>query len=77
MGVLARYILHTREMSAVITFVVRRFCSLLVTDPRSVRRHTLDALKKVRDGSLVLRESPSALTTFISGKGAVSRPERA
>jgi len=32
---LARYILHTREMSAVITFVVRRFCSLLVTDPRN------------------------------------------
>ena len=74
---LARYILHTREVSAVITFVVRRFCSLLVTNPHSVRRQTLDAVKKVRDGSLVLRESPSALTTFISGKGAVSRPERA
>ena len=47
---LARYILHTRAVSAVITFVVRRLCSLLVTDAPSVRRQALDAVKKVRDG---------------------------
>ena len=29
---LTRYILHTREVSAVITFVVRRLFGLLVTD---------------------------------------------
>jgi len=45
---LARYILHTREVSAVITFVVRRLCRLLVTDAQSVRRQALDAVKKVR-----------------------------
>jgi len=47
---LARYILHPREVSAVITFVVRRLCRLLVTDTQSVRRQALDAVKKVRDG---------------------------
>ena len=47
---LARYIRHTREVSAVLTFVVRRLCRLLVTDAQSVRRQALDAVKKVRDG---------------------------
>ena len=47
---LARYIRHTREVSAVLTFVIRRLCRLLVTDAQSVRRQALDAVKKVRDG---------------------------
>ena len=44
---LARYI---PEVSAVITFVIRRLCRLLVTDAQSVRRQALDAVTKVRGG---------------------------
>ena len=47
---LARYILHTRAVSAVITFVVRGLRRLLVTDAQSVRRQALAAVKKVRAG---------------------------
>jgi len=43
---LARYILYTGEVSAVLTFVIRRLCGVLGTDAQSVRRQALESFKE-------------------------------